>query len=128
MSEKPFGLLAYSSEDKERWFEEGCFIQELLNHPLAESSIARARVPVGNKTLWHSVSVHEWYIVESGKGQVELDFQNGIEVVKGMNISISPNTAQRILNIGEQDLIFICLCSPRFTPECYKSLEKPDAS
>ena len=128
MSEIPFGLLTQSSQDNPHWIEEGCFIHELLNHPLAESSIARARVPIGEKTRWHTVSVHEWYIVESGKGQVELDFQDGFEVLKGMNISIPPNTPQRILNTGEQELIFMCLCTPRFTPKYYTPLEKSDES
>ena len=124
MSELPFGLLAHSGEDKPHWIEEGCFIQEILNHPLAESSIARARVPIGGKTRWHTVDVHEWYIVESGKGQVQLDFQDGFAVVKGMNVSIPPNTPQRVINTGKQELIFMCLCTPRFTAACYKSLQE----
>lgn len=126
MSELPFGLLAYSGEDSPHWIEEGCFIQEILNHPLAKSSIARARVPIGGETRWHSVDVHEWYIIESGKGLMQLDFQDRFEVIKGMNVSIPPGTPQRIRNTGEQDLIFMCLCTPRFTAECYKSLEELD--
>jgi len=29
---------------------------------------------------------------------------------------------QRISNIGTNDLIFLAICNPRFTPECYESL------
>ena len=30
---------------------------------------------------------------------------------------------QRITNTGAADLVFDCLCSPRFLQECYTSLE-----
>jgi hypothetical protein len=30
---------------------------------------------------------------------------------------------QRIANTGTDDLVFYCICSPRFTQECYESLE-----
>ena len=33
-------------------------------------------------------------------------------------------TAQRITNTGESDLIFLCVCMPRFTPDSYESLEE----
>jgi len=38
-------------------------------------------------------------------------------------VAIPANVAQRITNTGAEDLVFLCLCSPRFQPECYESLE-----
>ncbi|MBT5030807.1 MAG: cupin domain-containing protein [Proteobacteria bacterium] len=118
-----FGLLEHSGETERHWIEEGCFIQEILNHPEAKTSLARAWVPGRKKTSWHSVAVHECYLIESGHGLVELDYQTGFNVSAGDNVSILPHTPQRICNTGDQELVFLCLCAPRFTPEGYQLLE-----
>jgi len=123
MRDIPFGLLEQSGESERHWIEEGCFIQEILNHSGVASSIARAWVPVGMTTIWHTVAVHECYVIESGCGLVELDHQPGFDVVAGDNVSIAPHTPQRIHNMGDKELVFLCLCTPRFTPENYKPLE-----
>jgi hypothetical protein len=35
---------------------------------------------------------------------------------------------QRISNLGDDDLLFLAICTPRFEPGCYESLEDaPDA-
>jgi hypothetical protein len=31
--------------------------------------------------------------------------------------------AQRIANLGDADLLFLAICTPRFVPACYESLE-----
>ena len=36
---------------------------------------------------------------------------------------IPANAPQQITNISDEDLVFLCVCVPRFTPECYTSLE-----
>ena len=123
MSDIFFGLLEHSGETERHWIEEGCFIQEILNHPKAKTSLARAWVPSGMITRWHSVAIHEYYLIESGRGSVELDYQVGFNVAASDNVSIPPHTPQRICNTGDQDLVFLCLCTPRFTPESYQSLE-----
>ena len=38
-------------------------------------------------------------------------------------VSIPKGVPQRILNNGEADLIFLCVCTPRFEMDCYTSLE-----
>ena len=58
--------------DREYYFAEGCYINELSNaeHDPAVS-IARARVPVGVTTRWHALTgVVERYLIEAGQGDV----------------------------------------------------------
>jgi mannose-6-phosphate isomerase-like protein (cupin superfamily) len=40
----------------------------------------------------------------------------------GDRILIPPGTPQRITNTGARDLVFDCLCTPRFVPEAYVAL------
>ena len=56
--------------DREYYFAEGCYINELSNaeHDPAVS-IARARVPVGVTTRWHALTgVVERYLIGAGRG------------------------------------------------------------
>ena len=45
------------------------------------------------------------------------------EVNPGDVVLIPPDCRQRITNTGQEDLIFLCLCTPRFIPEAYEDLE-----
>ncbi|MDH5265956.1 MAG: cupin domain-containing protein, partial [Betaproteobacteria bacterium] len=36
---------------------------------------------------------------------------------------IPAGVAQAIRNTGPGDLVFHCVCTPRFTPDCYESLD-----
>ena len=36
---------------------------------------------------------------------------------------IPRDTAQSVANTGDTDLVFLCLCTPRFSLDCYTSLE-----
>ena len=105
--------------------EERCYIIETANDSGDEFvSIARARVEPGVTTAWHKLdSVTERYIIVSGRGRVEIDDLNPIDVFEGDVIRIPANTPQRITNTGQTDLIFFAVCSPRFTPGCYVALE-----
>ena len=101
---------------------ERCHVSELLNDKrLPEASLARARVEPGVSTELHSLSVEEKYILEAGIGLMELDGKS-FEVTSGDIVVVSAGASQRITNVGETDLIFLCLCLPRFTPDCYKPL------
>jgi mannose-6-phosphate isomerase-like protein (cupin superfamily) len=104
---------------------ERCYIVEMANDPNDESvSIARARVEPGVTTAWHKLNgVAERYIIVSGSGRVELGELEAADVSAGDVVRIPANTPQRISNTGEADLIFFAVCSPRFTPICYVSLE-----
>jgi mannose-6-phosphate isomerase-like protein (cupin superfamily) len=95
-----------------------CFIAE--NYSSKGISVARARVKPAVTTLAHHLSgVDEIYLVTSGKGKVTVGILEPTEVGVGDVIVIPAATSQKISNIGETDLVFYCICTPRFTADCY---------
>lgn len=113
-----------SSEACEYFFEEGCFILELLNTADDPAvSIARARVPPGVTTRWHRLrGIVERYVILSGTGRVEVGEQAPREVAAGDVVSIPAMCRQRIANSGADDLVFLAICTPRFTRDAYEAL------
>ncbi len=105
--------------------DERCHIIETSNDSGDEAvSIARARVEPGITTAWHKLDgITERYIIISGKGRVEIGELEPTDLLEGDVVRIPANTPQRITNIGGTDLIFFAVCSPRFVPGCYVSLE-----
>lgn len=105
--------------------QERCHILEVANDSGDESvSIARARVEVGVTTSLHRLrGVSERYVIVSGVGRVELAGLEPVEVSVGDVVRIPPGTPQRIANIGTSDLVFYCVCTPPFNPNCYEPLE-----
>lgn len=112
-------------ESKEYYFDEGCYILEMLNTESdPEVSIARARVNAGCTTRYHALKgVTERYVIQQGEGLVTVG--DGLEqkVQAGSVVLIPPETRQRIKNVGEDALVFLAICSPRFTLACYQDLE-----
>jgi len=110
---------------QECYFDEGCFITELSNtSDDPQVSIARARVEPGKTTRWHCLKgITERYVVLEGVGSVEVGNLESQEVSVGDVITIPPEERQRISNIGENDLIFLAICSPRFEDSSYVSME-----
>ena len=103
--------------------EERCFILELLNSERnANISVARARVEPGVTTALHALEADEIYYILEGQGIAEVD---GSKTEVGPNdlVVIEKRKTQRITNTGDADLIFLCICQPRFTTERYTSLE-----
>ncbi len=108
----------------EFWTSERCYIAELLNKDAyPEVSVARSRVEPGATTQLHSLTVAEWYVIESGKGLMTVAEESPRKVGPGDIVSIPKNAPQMIANYGDSDLIFLCVCSPRFSQDCYTSLE-----
>lgn len=109
----------------EYYFEERCYIAELLNSPEEESlSIARARVKPGVTTVWHRLKgTAERYVILEGEGLVEVGDEPATRVSPGDVIWIPPQVRQRITNIGQTDLVFLALCTPRFKVECYEVVD-----
>ncbi len=103
---------------------EGCYITELSNTPAnPDVSIARARVEAGVTTSWHRLkNVTERYCILEGIGNVEIGDAPPKQVSAGDVVIIPPMVRQRISNSGEKDLIFLAICIPRFTPDCYESI------
>lgn len=114
-----------SQPEDEYFFPEGCYILELSNSDAdADVSIARARVLPGVTTQWHSLrATAERYLILEGRGRVEIGEGAPADVGPGDVVIIPPDTAQRIHNLSaHDDLIFLAICSPRFTPDAYQSL------
>lgn len=109
---------------------EGCYITELWNTAQdPDVSIARARVEPGVTTRWHRlIGVTERYCILSGKGCMELDELPPREMVPGDTVLIPPMHSQRITNIASEDLIFLAICTPRFSNEAYEDLEQASIS
>ena len=115
---------APNGEPVEFYTAERCYITELSNHAGDDIlSVARARVEPGVRTQLHSLSVTERYIIEQGRGILELGEDQKYVVGPGDSALIPAGCAQRIENIGDVDLLFLCVCSPRFLPEHYLNLE-----
>lgn len=113
---------ALKKAKEEYFFEvEGCYITEISNSDDdPELSIAKARVPQGITTAWHRLSntTERYYILE-GIGLVEVGQGSPYEVTVGDVVIIPVRQRQRIKNIGEQDLVFLALCTPRFEVQNY---------
>ncbi|MEM9545098.1 MAG: cupin domain-containing protein [Bacteroidota bacterium] len=113
-------------ETKEFFTNERCHILEMLNNHQSDKpfSIARARVEPGVTTAWHRLNgILEHYYILDGVGFMEIGEEPGFEVQKNDIIQIAPNKAQRIKNIGEEDLTFLVICDPPFTDEHYEDFE-----
>lgn len=99
---------------------ERCYITELLNSPLhPQVSVARARVRPDVTTELHRLSVAEWYVIEQGTGLMQVGEKPAFPVAPGAIVAIPPHNVQRIRNTGSADLLFLCVCAPRFTLDCY---------
>ena len=111
--------------EAEFWTEERCFILEMSNSRSDDDvSIARARVEPGVTTALHRLNgVDERYVILEGTGLMEVGGQDPIEVEPGDVVRVPAGTSQRITNTGEQDLLFLCVCTPRFLPDSYEDLE-----
>ncbi|MFN0020261.1 MAG: cupin domain-containing protein [Pirellulaceae bacterium] len=106
----------------EFYTSEGCYITEFCNSPLDnEASIARARVEPGVSTRWHRLTgISERYVILEGRGLMEVGDLPPTEVGPGDVILIPPLCRQRIKNIGESDLVFLCVCIPGFRSDAYE--------
>jgi mannose-6-phosphate isomerase-like protein (cupin superfamily) len=104
---------------------EKCYIIELSNTPDdPDTSIARARVAPGVTTRWHRVvGTTERYVILEGSGRVEVGGLSPQDVSVGDVVLIPPSCRQRITNLGQGDLIFLAICTPRFRPEVYEEID-----
>lgn len=108
-------------QEKEYFFREGCFINELSNQSEDEAlSIARARVRPGEGTHWHRLRDRvERYVILQGVGAVHIGNMTPQDVSAGDVVFIPAGCPQKIFNRGEIDLVFLALCTPRFVADCY---------
>lgn len=114
---------------REYFFAEGCFINELSNSVEdADLSIARARLEPGQTTRWHSLQgIGERYVLLEGSGLVEVEGLPETWVTAGDVVLIPAGARQRIQNTGDEDLVFLALCTPRFVDTAYVDAEDETA-
>lgn len=108
---------------KEFWIEEGCHINELWNVPTdSHLSVALARLAPLRTTENHLLEkTAEKYIILEGIGEMNVNGSKNI-VKKYDVINIPADTPQFITNLSDtEDLIFLCICTPKFENQCYKS-------
>ena len=111
--------------NNEFYTSEKCYITELSNIPEEpNASIARARVKPGVTTRWHQLTgtIERYYII-NGIGLMEVGKLPPQEVNAGDIVLIPPMCRQRITNIGSEDLIFLAICTPRFSTDVYEDIE-----
>jgi len=118
-------LLSHHPPAAEYFFAEGCFITEWWNTSADEAvSVARARVKPGVTTRWHRLrDATERYLILEGRGRVEVGDGPPEDVGPGDVVLIPPETRQRIANTGGADLLFLAVCTPRFTLAGYEDAE-----
>ena len=110
---------------EEFYTSEKCYITELSNTSNdPDVSIARVRVEPGVTTRWHRLKgTYERYFIISGIGLVEVGKLPLREVTAGDIVLIPPMCRQRITNIGSDDLIFLAICTPRFSQDIYEDID-----
>jgi len=115
---------------EEFYIPETCYVTELSNTPEdPDVSIARARVAPGVTTCWHRLKgTSERYFIISGIGLVEVGEQPPQEVTMGDIVLIPPMCRQRITNIGAEDLVFLAICSPRYSQDVYEDIDDVTSS
>jgi len=111
--------------NNEFYTPEKCYITELSNTPDdPDVSIARAKVMPGVTTRWHRLTrIAERYYIVNGRGRVEVGKLSPQEVNAGDIVLIPPMCRQRITNIGSEDLVFIAICTPRFSNDVYEDIK-----
>lgn len=104
---------------------EGCRILDSWNEESDPGmSIARATVRPGITTQLHSLrGVDERYLITHGLGVVTVEGFGSADVKPGDIVFIPSDTAQQVTNTGDVDLVFYCICTPRFSADCYVARE-----
>jgi len=106
---------------------ERCFIAENYSSADGKVSIAKATVKPGVTTVAHHLEgIEEIYIITQGKGIMNIVGLEPAEVTVGDVVVIPDGTSQKITNVGSNDLVFYCVCTPKFVDKCYFSDEEPD--
>ncbi|HET7362612.1 MAG TPA: cupin domain-containing protein [Burkholderiales bacterium] len=117
-------VISRAEAGAEYYTDEGCDILELSNSADdPHASIARARVAPGVTTRWHQLrATTERYVMLEGCGRVEVGELPPQLVEAGHVVIIPPLCRQRIANVGETDLVFLAICTPRYRQNNYQAL------
>jgi mannose-6-phosphate isomerase-like protein (cupin superfamily) len=87
------------------------------NANIASISLAHATVAAGAETVWHRLAgTDEIYFVLSGRGLISVGIESR-EVRAGDAVWIPAGVRQKIRNLGQDPLTFLCACGPAYSPE-----------
>jgi len=105
---------------QEYYFKEGCYIQEWYNTPSdLDCSIAHVRVEAKQTTRLHALKgTQERYVILAGQARVTVGKKSWLVEPKDV-VLIEPDTAQKIENLLDDDLLFLAICTPRFEKQNY---------
>jgi mannose-6-phosphate isomerase-like protein (cupin superfamily) len=122
---RPEDMISKFRLETEFYTDERCYIVEMHNREEDKGcSIVRARVAPGVTTQFHSLrGIDERYVILEGEGLVEVGDAAPAPVRPLDVVAITAGTSQRITSVGTTDLIFVCVCTPRFREETYVSAE-----
>ena len=111
---------------EEFYTNERCYITELHNTNTDEDcSIARARVEPGVTTRLHRLEgTIERYVILEGMAEVTVGSARPVVVQPLDIVNIPAGAEQCISNTGEGDLVFLCICTPRFRQQNYVVLDE----
>lgn len=106
---------------------DGCILREFLHPDKADLklrySLAHATVAPGQITTPHCLETSEVYYILKGHGKMHID-QESAEVDPGCTIYIPPDAVQSIENLGDSDLLFLCIVDPAWQPEDEQILDE----
>ena len=100
--------------------KDGSEIREIMspgNSRLERQSLAEATLPAGSATTEHyHDGIEEIYYFLSGKGRMRVD-GNTLDVGPGDAVALLPGIPHKTWNTGQDPLVFLCVCVPRYTHE-----------
>jgi mannose-6-phosphate isomerase-like protein (cupin superfamily) len=83
-----------------------------------QHSLAQITLPPGGSAPRHYHPANEEsYLILSGTGRVTLDDETR-SVSTGDAIAIPINVVHTIINDSQEDLVFLAICVPPWTPDC----------
>lgn len=97
--------------------KDGSRIREIMaprNSIIERQSLAEAVVPIGGETHEHyHATSEEIYFIMRGMG--EMQFPDSTRRVEpGDAIALPPETRHKIRNVGNSELVFLCICVPPY--------------
>lgn len=113
-------LIKYLKNCKEIIAGDKTILRELL-HGEKENlelkySLAHATLKPNDKSLPHKLKTSEVYYILSGEGRMHID-NEVTDIFPEATVYIPPYSTQWIENIGNENLIFICIVDPAWKKE-----------
>lgn len=100
--------------------EDGSEIRELFarrNSAIRNQSLAEATLRAGQSTRAHfHPKAEEIYYILRGRGNMRMESRER-EVGPGDAIAIPPGCPHKIMQLGKEDLVFLCCCAPGYEPD-----------